>query len=29
MTLHPVTVVDQVINEYRGYLSTEFQAGDP
>jgi Lhr-like helicase len=29
MTLNPITVVDQVIGEYRSYLSTEFQARDP
>lgn len=29
MTLNPVAVVDQVLGEYRGYLSTEFQARDP
>lgn len=29
MTLNPITVVDQVISEYRSYLSTEFQARDP
>ena len=28
MTLNPITVVDQVIDEYRSYLSTEFQARD-
>ena len=28
MTLHPITVVDQVIDEYQSYLSTEFQARD-
>lgn len=26
MTLNPLTVVDQVLGEYRSYLSTEFQA---
>lgn len=29
MMLNPITVVDQVIDEYRSYLSTEFQARDP
>ncbi len=29
MTLNPITVVDQVLDEYRSYLSTEFQARDP
>jgi len=29
MTLNPITVVEQVIGEYRSYLSTEFQARDP
>jgi len=29
MALNPIAVVDQVIGEYRGYLSTEFQARDP
>jgi len=29
MTLNPITVVDQVIEEYRSYLSTEFHARDP
>jgi len=29
MTLNPITVVDQVIGEYKNYLSTEFQARDP
>jgi len=29
MTLNPITVVEQVIDEYRSYLSTEFQARDP
>ena len=28
MTLNPITVVDQVLGEYRSYLSTEFQARD-
>jgi len=28
MTLHPITVVDQVLEEYRSYLSTEFRARD-
>lgn len=28
MTLNPITVVDQVLSEYRSYLSTEFQARD-
>lgn len=28
MTLHPITVVDQVLDEYRSYLSTEFRARD-
>ena len=28
MTLHPITVVDQVLEEYRAYLSTEFRASD-
>ncbi|BDU73133.1 DEAD/DEAH box helicase [Mesoterricola silvestris] len=29
MPLNPITVVDQVLEEYRSYLSTEFQARDP
>ena len=29
MTLNPITVVDQAIDENRSYLSTEFQARDP
>ncbi|TNF24070.1 MAG: DEAD/DEAH box helicase [Deltaproteobacteria bacterium] len=29
MPLNPITVVDQVIGEYKSYLSTEFQARDP
>jgi hypothetical protein len=28
MTLHPIAVVDQVIEEYRSYLHTEFRARD-
>ena len=28
MTLHPITVVDHVLEEYRSYLSTEFRASD-
>jgi ATP-dependent helicase YprA (DUF1998 family) len=28
MTLHPIAVVDQVIEEYRSYLFTEFRARD-
>ena len=28
MTLHPLTIVDQVIEEYRTYLMTEFRARD-
>ncbi len=28
MTLHPIAVVDRVIEEYRGYLRTEFRARD-
>ncbi len=28
MTLNPITVVDQVLEEYRAYLSTEFRASD-
>jgi hypothetical protein len=28
MTLHPIVVVEQVLDEYRSYLSTEFQARD-
>jgi len=28
MPLNPITVVDQVLEEYRSYLSTEFQARD-
>ena len=28
MTLHSITVVDQVLDEYRSYLSTEFRARD-
>lgn len=27
--LHPIAVVDQVIDEYRSYLRTEFRARDP
>ncbi len=26
MTLHPITVVENVIEEYRRYLRTEFRA---
>lgn len=29
MTLNPITVIDQVLDEYRSYLETEFQARDP
>lgn len=29
MTLHPIAVVDKVIEEYRSYLKTEFRARDP
>jgi ATP-dependent helicase YprA (DUF1998 family) len=29
MTLNPITIVEQVLGEYRSYLSTEFQARDP
>ena len=29
MTLNPITVVDQVLGEYRSYLSTEFRAVIP
>jgi Lhr-like helicase len=29
MALHPISVVDEVLEEYRGYLSTEFRARDP
>ena len=29
MALHPIAVVDQVIDEYRSYLATEFRASDP
>jgi len=29
MSLNPITVVDQVLEEYRSYISTEFQARDP
>ena len=29
MALNPITVVEQVLGEYRSYLSTEFQARDP
>ncbi len=29
MALNPITVVEQVIEEYRSYLATEFQARDP
>lgn len=29
MPLHPIAVVDQVIEEYRDYLLTEFRAKDP
>lgn len=28
MTIHPIAVVDQVIDEYRRYLTTEFRARD-
>jgi hypothetical protein len=28
MSLNPITVIDQVLGEYRSYLSTEFQARD-
>ncbi len=28
MTLHPIRVVDEVIEEYRSYLRTEFRARD-
>jgi len=28
MTLHPIAVVDQVLEEYRSYLFTEFRARD-
>lgn len=28
MTLHPITIVDQVIEEYKNYLLTEFRARD-
>ena len=28
MTLHPIAVVNQVLEEYRSYLSTEFRARD-
>lgn len=28
MPLHPITVVDRVIDEYRSYLMTEFLARD-
>jgi len=28
MSLHPIAVVDQVLEEYRSYLSTEFRARD-
>ncbi|MFN7896624.1 MAG: DEAD/DEAH box helicase [Cyanobacteriota bacterium] len=28
MTLNPITIVEQVLGEYRSYLSTEFQARD-
>lgn len=29
MSLNPIRVIDQVLDEYRSYLSTEFQARDP
>ncbi|MFY0576328.1 DEAD/DEAH box helicase [Cystobacter fuscus] len=29
MSLHPIAVVDQVLEEYRSYLLTEFRARDP
>ncbi len=29
MPLHPITIVDRVIEEYRSYLMTEFRARDP
>ncbi len=29
MTLHPITLVDRALDEYRGYLATEFRASDP
>ena len=29
MTLHPILALDQVIEEYRDYLRTEFRAKDP
>ncbi len=28
MSLNPITVVDQVLDEYRAYLQTEFRARD-
>ena len=29
MTLHPISIVDRVIDEYQNYLLTEFRARDP
>ncbi|MEW6137145.1 MAG: DEAD/DEAH box helicase [Thermodesulfobacteriota bacterium] len=29
MTLHPIRILDQVLDEYRDYLLTEFRAKDP
>ena len=29
MPLHPIAVVDDVLDEYRSYLKTEFRARDP
>lgn len=29
MTLHPILALDQVFEEYRDYLRTEFRAKDP
>ena len=29
MPLHPIAVVDHVLEEYRSYLRTEFRARDP
>jgi hypothetical protein len=29
MTLHPITLVDRALDEYRSYLATEFRASDP
>jgi hypothetical protein len=29
MTLHPIRILDHVLDEYRDYLRTEFRAKDP